>query len=94
MKYRIEIYPPGSTELPETFESFAAPPTISRGDLINPRAWELNSTARFLESGWSLLRVVAIEHLIGVRKEGDLDWTVQVYTEAAPDTVQERTGRP
>jgi hypothetical protein len=89
MQYMLEIYPPYSLEGPLQFESSSPFPPIARGDLINTRMFEAHWAEVFRDKGSSLVRVVAVEHVIGKAGRDSLHM-VMLYTEPAPDTAEER----
>lgn len=65
---------------------------------MNPGVWRHHDAQTFLNKGWELVRVINVLHLIGKAAGADEDdddylCTLQVYTENAPDTVEQRLAK-
>ena len=92
MKYRMEICKPGdiakSDGVAALFESDVPFGTVSVGDLLNSGFWGENALAG-QDDGWSLLRVVGIEHILSSR-HGEIIHHAMIHTEAVPDTYETR----
>ena len=93
LEYRLEIHRPGSCEDQECLKIFtsAAPFLPLRiGDLLNASEWDGNG------SGWKLLRVSNVEHVIfekpsaGIDPSGGIIHRALIYTEKVADNAQTR----
>src|SRR6266849_3337414 len=96
LEYRLEIHRPGSCDDQECLKIFtsAAPFLPLRiGDLLNASAWDRDA------SGWKLLRVVNVEHVISEKSGGGIDPSGGIihralsYTERSRITLKRGIGR-
>lgn len=83
-RYVLEVYTPGRfQDVLYTVESSEPFLTISRGDLLNPRPWNLDIG--------DVLRVTAVEHVIWEREsDGTVRHKLMVFTRAEPDVRETR----
>jgi hypothetical protein len=93
LEYRLEIHRPGSCDDQECLKIFisAAPFLPLRiGDLLNASEWDGDA------SGWKLLRVLNVEHVIfekpsaGIDPSGGIIHRALIYTEKVADNAQTR----
>jgi hypothetical protein len=93
LEYRLEIHRPGSCDDQECLKIFisAAPFLPLRiGNLLNASEWDGNG------SGWKLLRVSNVEHVIsekpsiGIDPSGRIIHRALIYTEKVADNAQTR----
>ena len=93
LEYRLEIHRPGSCDDQECLKIFtsAAPFLPLRiGDLLNASEWDGDG------SGWKLLRVSNVEHVIsekpsiGIDPSGRIIHRALIYTEKVADNAQTR----
>jgi hypothetical protein len=93
LEYRLEIHRPSSCDHQECLKIFtsAAPFLPLRiGDLLNASAWDGDA------SGWKLLRVLNVEHVISEKTNGGIDPSGRIihraliYTESVADDNQTR----
>jgi hypothetical protein len=89
MEYQLEIYGPGTYESDgciKVFNSTAPFLPLRGGDLLNASIWGKNG------SGFQLLRVLTVEHLIsekssaGIDPSGRIIHRARIYTEGVADT--------
>jgi hypothetical protein len=95
MEYRLEIYQANGGHDQECLKIFtsAAPFLPVRiGDLLNASPWDSHG------SGWKLLRVLGVEHVIseksglGIDPSGRIIHCALIYTERVADEAQTRNG--
>jgi len=93
LEYRLEIHRPGSCDDQECLKIFisTAPFLPLRiGDLLNASEWDRDA------SGWKLLRVLNVEHVIsekssaGIDPSGGIIHRALIYTERVADNAQTR----
>jgi len=92
LEYRLEIHRPGSCDDQECLKIFisAAPFLPLRiGDLLNASEWDGDA------SGWKLLRVLNVEHVIFEKPSAGIDPSggiirALIYTEKVADNAQTR----
>ncbi len=93
LEYRLEIHRPGicdDQECLKIFTSTAPFLPLRIGDLLNASTWGRNA------SGWKLLRVSNVEHVIsekvvaGIDPSGTIIHRALIYTESVTDNAQTR----
>ena len=93
LQYRLEIHRPGSCDDQECLKIFTSTAPflpLRIGDLLNTSAWDRDA------SGWKLLRVLNVEHVIsekpsaGIDPSGGIIHRALIYTEKVADNAQTR----
>jgi len=93
LEYRLEIHRPGSCDHQECLKIFTSTAPflpLRVGDLLNASAWDRDA------SGWKLLRVLNVEHVIsekpsaGIDPSGGIIHRALIYTEKVADNAQTR----
>ena len=93
LEYRLEIHRPGSCDDQECLKIFTSTAPflpLRIGDLLNASEWDRDA------SGWKLLRVLNVEHVIsekpsaGIDPSGGIIHRALIYTEKVADNAQAR----
>jgi hypothetical protein len=93
MEYRLEIYQANGRDDQECLKIFTATAPflpVRIGDLLNASPWDSDG------SGWKLLRVLGVEHVIseksglGINPSGTIIHRALIYTEGVADKAETR----